>query len=78
MNWFTGVMVYIVVWWLVWFTLLPIGNRPPETVEPGHAESAPDNPRLWQKAIAASILAGLIWLAADYAIESDWISFRQR
>jgi len=77
MNWFTGIMVYVILWWLIWFTLLPIGVRMPDKVEVGHADSAPANPRLWLKAAVASLIAGVLWLAADYAITSDWISFRQ-
>lgn len=77
MNWFTGIMVYVILWWLIWFTLLPIGVRMPDRVEVGHADSAPANPRLWLKAAIASLIAGVLWFVADYAINSDWISFRQ-
>lgn len=77
MNWFTGAMVYVVLWWLVWFTLLPIGVKTPDKAEPGHADSAPINPRLWIKAAAATLITGVLWGATYYAIASDWISFRQ-
>ena len=76
MNWYTGIMVYVILWWLIWFTLLPIGVRVPDTVEEGHADSAPTNPRLWLKALVASLIAGVLWGAVYYAIEADWISFR--
>lgn len=76
MNWFTGTMVFVVVWWLVWFTLLPIGVRVPDQVETGHADSAPANPRLWWKALAATIIAGVLFGGIYYLIESDWLSFR--
>ena len=76
MNWFTGTMVYVIIWWLIWFTLLPVGVRMPDTVEKGHADSAPVNPRLWTKAAVATVVAGLIWGGLYYAIEADWISFR--
>lgn len=76
MNWFTGIMVYVILWWLIWFTLLPIGVRIPDQAEKGHADSAPSNPRLWLKLLAATLIAGVLWGAAYYAITSDWISFR--
>jgi predicted secreted protein len=76
MTWFTGLMVYVILWWLIWFTLLPVGVRVPDKVEQGHADSAPANPRLWLKALAATLIAGLLWGAMYYAIQSDWISFR--
>ena len=76
MNWYTGVMVYVILWWLIWFTLLPIGVRMPDQVEKGHADSAPVNPRLWLKALIALLIAGVLWGAIYYAVQSDWISFR--
>lgn len=77
MNWFTGIMVYVILWWLIWFTLLPIGARAPEIVEKGHADSAPANPRLWLKAGAATVISGILFAGVYYAIASDWISFRE-
>lgn len=76
MNWYTGIMVYVIIWWLIWFTLLPVGVRVPDKVEGGHADSAPANPRLWFKALMASLIAGALWGAVYYAVEADWISFR--
>ena len=76
MTWFTGTMIYVIIWWLIWFTLLPVGVRIPDKVEKGQADSAPSNPHLWIKAAAATVLAAIIWAGVYYAIESDWISFR--
>ena len=28
MTWFTGIVVYLLVWWMVLFAILPIGTRP--------------------------------------------------
>ena len=30
MNWFTGVVLYVLIWWTVLFAVLPIGTRPVE------------------------------------------------
>jgi predicted secreted protein len=76
MTLFTGAMVYVIVWWLVLFTVLPFGNRAPETVEPGHAESAPERPRMWIKAAVTTAMATLIWGVIYWIIESDLVSFR--
>jgi predicted secreted protein len=76
MNWYFGTMIYVILWWLIWFTLLPVGVKTPDTVEKGHADSAPANPHLWIKALAACLIAGVVWGGVYYAIVSDWISFR--
>ena len=36
MNWFSGTLVYIVIWWLVLFMVLPFGVKRTENVEAGH------------------------------------------
>ena len=77
MQWFTAVMTYVIIWWTVLFTVLPWGNKPPETPGPGHAGGAPEKPRLLIKfavtsLISAVILAGIWWL-----INSNLISLRQ-
>lgn len=76
MNWFTGVMVYVMIWWVVLFTVLPWGIKVPEEPEPGHAASAPEKPRLARKFAITTVIATLLWGLAYYLIESELISFR--
>ena len=76
MTLFTGFMVYVIVWWLVLFTVLPFGNRAPDVAEPGHVESAPERPRLAIKALITTAIATSIWGVIYWIIESDLITFR--
>ena len=76
MTWFTGIMVYVVIWFVVLFAVLPWGVRAPEKVEAGHATGAPANPRLWLKAAITTGVAILIWLVVFYVIETDLIPVR--
>ena len=76
MSWFSGILVYLVVWWLVLFTVLPWGARPPANPEPGHATSAPERPRMWLKVVVTSVIAGVVWAVIFLAIENAWISLR--
>ena len=76
MNWFTGVMAYVIIWWVVLFTILPWGNRPPATPEPGHATSAPAKPRLLIKFGVTTLVATMIFLMFVWLLQSDLISLR--
>jgi predicted secreted protein len=80
MSWFTGILVYVILWWLVFFTTLPVGARSyheaEESVETGNAESAPMRPRLWIKAAATTVIAALVWGIVYYLIASDIVTFR--
>jgi len=80
MGWFSGLVVYVILWWLVFFMTLPIGVRAPhevgETAQPGHVPSAPVKPRLWLKAGATTLIAATLWGVAYWLIGSDMLSFR--
>lgn len=76
MTWFTGIMVYVVIWFVTLFAVLPWGVKRPENVEPGHAEGAPDRPRLWLKAGITSVVALAIWGIVYYVIDNDLIPVR--
>ncbi len=77
MGWVSGFVVYVILWWLVFFLTLPWGVRVPDETEPGHATSAPANPRLWLKAGVTTLVAGVMWGIAYWIIEADLISFRE-
>ena len=65
-----GIVVYVIVWWLVLFTVLPWGVRPPAEPGKGHATSAPARPRLLLKFAITTVIATGLWFVADYVISS--------
>lgn len=77
MSWFTGILSFLVIWWLVLFAVLPWGNRPAENPEVGHAESAPAKPRLGLKFLITTGVATVVFLGLLGIIESGWISLRE-
>jgi predicted secreted protein len=76
MNWVTGLLVYIVTWWLVLFCVLPLGVRQNADVPEGHDPGAPANPRLGFKALLTTAIAGLVFGLIYLVVTSDLISFR--
>ncbi len=76
MNWPIGIASYVVIWWIAIFAVLPWGVRPSEKGDLGHAAGAPANPRLLLKAVATSVVAGVLWLILYWAVNADLISFR--
>ena len=77
MTWFSGFVVYVIIWWVVLFTVLPWGVRAPEEPEPGHVPSAPARPRLVLKFTLTTAIASVLFAIAYYVIESDLVSFRE-
>ncbi|MGB1547635.1 MAG: DUF1467 family protein [Alphaproteobacteria bacterium] len=77
MTWTSGLFIYAIIWWLVLFMVLPWGVRPPEVIEEGHMAGAPDNPRMWIKVGATTLISGVLWLIVYFIMVSDLISFRE-
>lgn len=80
MGFVTGMLVYVIAWWMIFFIALPIGiqsqSEAGEPVEPGTPESAPAKPRLLLKALVASVLAGVAVGIAHLIDVNNLISFR--
>lgn len=79
MDWFTGAIVYLLLWWLSLFCVLPIGTRPVAEADPaaGGWRGAPAQPRLGRKLVGTTFLAAVLWLGAYALIVSDLVSFRE-
>lgn len=70
MGWFTGIIVFLLVWWTVIFTVLPWSLRRDET-------GKPDDPKLKQKLFVTTLVSAVLWLAVYFLVEADIISFRE-
>jgi len=79
MDWFTGVVVYLLIWWTALFVVLPIGTKPVEDADPlaGGWRGAPARPLLLRKVIGTTVLATVLWFGAQALISSDLVSFRE-
>ena len=61
-----GVAIYFIIWWVVLFTVLPIGVRPQSDqgdVVPGSAPSAPVSVRLGRKVLWTTLIALVVFAA---------------
>ena len=71
-------MLYILIWWVALFAVLPIGTHAVQRPDDVSGwRGAPERPRIWTKVALTTVVAAVIWLAAFALIESDWISFRE-
>jgi len=77
MGWVTAIVVYVLVWWVTLFAVLPLWVTPPEPEDPGYAAGAPQRPRLMLKVAITSAVAAVIWLAIYAVVRSPWLSFRE-
>ncbi len=81
MSLFLGIAIYIILWWLAFFTMLPLGARSPhegdEAHVPGTERGAPKVTNLGLKAAAAAGIAAALWLFVAWAVSVDLIGMRR-
>lgn len=65
-------LTFLIIWWIVFFMLLPIGIKTDDAPIKGQAASAPKNPKLVPKALITTlitaILSGILAYLAYYNI----------
>ena len=74
-----GLAVYLVLWWLTLFMVLPFGVKrvDPDELLPGEDPGAPAKPMLLKKFIITTLVS-LVFFDILYLIyESGWVNFRQ-
>ena len=78
MGWITGLAVYVIIWWLVIFMVLPWGVRriDPEDLGTGEDPGAPEKPRMVMKVAITTVISGVIFGLVYLVIVSGVISFR--
>ncbi len=78
MTWFSGIIVYLLVWWTALFAVLPFGTRPDPEGDPatGGWRGTPQRPLLLRKLVATTLVSAVIWVGIYALVESDWLSFR--
>ncbi len=74
MSWFTGLCVYLTIWWTVLFAILPLGvvSHAEAGIDKGDGgdPGAPVDPKLKRKFITTSwvsgILFAILWLVLHF------------
>ena len=80
MTLFLGIAIYIILWWLCFFAMLPMGaqslHEADEAAAPGIERGAPKTPNLAMKALWAAGIAAVLWLFVAWAISVDLFNMR--
>jgi predicted secreted protein len=76
MGWVTGIVVYILVWWVTLFAILPLWVTPSAPDDVGGPAGAPQNPMLVRKLALTTAVAAVIWLGIYIVVHEPWFSFR--
>ena len=73
-----SIIVYVLIWWIVFFSLLPVGiqsnketfKEKIEGVDPG----APKNPKIAKKFLITTIITSIIFIVIYYLVRIDLLN----
>jgi len=75
-----SIIVYVLIWWIIFFSVLPIGiqsnkekfREKIEGVDPG----APNNPKIARKFLITTIITSIIFIVIYYLVQFDLLNLR--
>lgn len=73
----SGLVVYLLVWWMVFLCALPFGHAAQQDPIEGVVHSAPEHPKLGKKAIITTLISIVIWIVIYILIDMRVIDFRE-
>ena len=75
-----SLIVYISIWWIVFFTVLPIGiksqNAKFSEELNGNDRGAPKNPKVGKKFLITTLITTIIFLIIYYLVSRNYINLR--
>jgi predicted secreted protein len=77
MNWFTGMALYLVIWWIILFAVLPFFSRARAEPDPLTGwRGTPERVRLGRIVLVNTLVAAVIWAGCYWVIVDSSLSFR--
>ena len=76
-----SIIVYVIIWWMIFFSVLPIGiqsnkvkfKEKIEGIDPG----APNNPKIGKKFLITTIITSLIFIVIYYLVNFNLLNLRK-
>ena len=76
-----SIIVYVLIWWIIFFSVLPVGiqsnkekfKEKIEGVDPG----APINPKIGKKFLITTLITSIIFIVIYYLVETNLLNLRE-
>ncbi len=72
-----SVVIFVIIWWIVFFSLLPVDvDRTKKSKIEGEDSGSPENPKLLKKFIYTSIISSVLFLIIYYLVKYNYLNLR--
>ena len=76
-----SIVVYVIIWWIVFFSVLPIGikhsEKPFDNNLEGIDPGAPKNPNIFKKFLYTTLITTVIFAVIYYIVVNDYFNLRE-
>ncbi len=72
-----SIVIYVIIWWIVFFSILPIDvNRNKYRKIDGEDPGSPENPKIIKKFVYTTIISSVIFLMIFYLVKYNYLNLR--
>ena len=75
-----SLIIYISIWWIVFFSVLPIGIKSQNAMFSdewhGNERSAPKNPNIGKKFLISTLITSIVFLVIYYLVSQNYLNLR--
>ena len=75
-----SIIVYVMIWWIVFFSVLPIGIQSNKEIFKDNIEGAdpgaPKNPKIAKKFLITTIITSILFIIIYYIVELGFFNLR--
>ena len=76
-----SIIVYVMIWWIIFFSVLPVGiqsnkEKFREKIE-GADPGAPKNPKIGKKFFITTLITSIIFIVIYYLVEFNLLNLRE-
>ena len=76
-----SIIVYVMIWWVVFFSVLPVGIQSKKEIFKDSIEGfdpgAPKNPKMAKKFLITTIITSIIFIVIYYLVQFDLLNLRK-
>ena len=76
-----SIIVYVLIWWVIFFSVLPVGiqSKKEKFIErvDGIDPGAPNNPKIGKKFLITTIITSIIFIVIYYLVNFNLLNLRE-
>ena len=73
-----SLIIYVLIWWIIFFSLLPIDvDRKHKEMVEGVDKGSPENPKIIKKIIYTTIITSIIFIGIFMLVKYDYLNLRK-